>query len=158
MFSMLLVSLPGTWVRRPRRPAPRGSNSQKDYNRRRGRWCCLLRHLRVSSTFAVTWCYFQYARCGRKDNIAYSTLMGAWSFEHLKIAFLQYMFEWHPPLRSWYYLQYTRRGSKDNTANNSVFYYNIPVNWVSFNWGIASSGDLRPGDPTSIVDNIVLSQ
>ena len=36
MFSMLLVSLTGTWVRRPRRPAPRGSNSQKDYNRRRG--------------------------------------------------------------------------------------------------------------------------
>ena len=34
------ASLPGTWVRRPRRPAPRGSNSQKDYNRRRGRRCC----------------------------------------------------------------------------------------------------------------------
>jgi len=31
-------------------------------------------------------------------------LMGAWSFEYLKIAFLQYIFEWHPPLRSWCYL------------------------------------------------------
>ena len=37
MFSMLLVSLPGTWVRRPRRPAPRGSNLQRDYKEKAGR-------------------------------------------------------------------------------------------------------------------------
>ncbi len=29
------------------------------------------------------------------------------------------------------------------------------INCVSFEWGIASLGDLRPGDPTSIVDNNV---
>ena len=99
----------------------------------------------MSSTFAVTWCYFQYARCGRKDNIAYSTLMGAWSFEHLKIAFLQYMFEWHPPLRSWCFLQYTRRGSKDNTAY-PVFYYNLFVSWIPSGRGVLVFGPMFPVD------------
>ena len=110
----------------------------------------------MSSTFAVTWCYFQYARCGRKDNIANSTLMGAWSFENLKITFLQYIFEWHPPLRPWCYLQYTRRGSKDNTAN-PVFYNNL-FKLDPLGVGHIGLRTLAPGRLTSNMENIVLSQ
>ena len=43
-----------------------------------------------------------------------------------------------------------------STFEQSAFYYNIPDFRLSFNWGIALLGFLRPGDAMNIVDNIVI--